>query len=273
MTDKRFVRCTECGALNEPRAVFCSRCGAALPGAALHSPSPRFNSTSVAVGAALLVGLSILAFFLYNSIARSLDGTESVALYAGQKGVPATLPSESSSTTVKTDANGVPVTTAGSATDPSAATTTTDPPVSVRPKATVSSSALKGTGTASFQATNLVDGDLTTAWLEGAKGSGPGEWVRFEFAQPTLLSRIEIANGYQKDPTHFASNPRIKLVNVEFSSGATYLVQLHDVTDPQTIIPVGEAIEWVKLVIVSVYPGQDNQDAALTEVRLLEKVD
>jgi hypothetical protein len=164
------------------------------------------------------------------------------------------------------------VTSAGSV-DPAATTTTTDPSVTVRPKATVSSSALKGTSLEGFRATNLVDGNLTTAWLEGAKGAGTGEWVRFEFAQPTLLTRIEIANGYQKDSNRFASHPRVRLVNVEFSSGASYLVELHDVTALQTIIPSAEAIEWVKLVIVSVYPGQDNQDAALTEVRLLEKVD
>jgi hypothetical protein len=269
MVDNRFVRCTECAALNEPRAVFCSRCGSSLPGSGRGGSSPRFNAASLALGAALLVGLVILAFALYGTIARSLDKSQSVAVFSGQNGIPATLPSDSSSTTVKTDASGKPA--AGAVTDPSVATTTPETQVMIRPKATRSSSSLKGTATASFQAPNLVDGDLTTAWIEGAANAGLGEWVRFEFGQPTSLARIEIANGYQKDAKRFAANPRVRLASIELSSGTTYLVELHDVGDPQAIILSGEAIDWVKLVIVSVYPGQTNQETALTEVRLFEK--
>ena len=270
MTDARFVRCSECGALNEPRAVFCSRCGASLPSPAHGIPTPRWSSTSLALGAALLLALALVVFLLYSTVARSLDKTASIMPYKDQTGIPA---STSTTSTVETDANGAPVTTLAPQNDPSATTTTTELAVMVRPKATVSSSALKGTSTASFQATNLVDGDLTTAWIEGAEGAGLGEWVRFEFAEPTLLARIEIASGFQKDAGRFALNPRVKLVNVEFSSGATYLVALYDTMDPQTIIPAGEAIEWVKLVVVSVYQGEDDTGTALSEVRLFEKVD
>jgi hypothetical protein len=209
----------------------------------------------------------LIAFVLYSTVARSLDRTASIEPYRDQKGVPATV---STSTTVRTDANGVPI---ASPVDPSASTTTTEPPLKVRPKATLSSSALKGTSTASFQATNLVDGDLTTTWIEGVKGTGLGEWVRFEFSRPTVLARIEFANGYQKDAARFAAHPRVGLVNVEFSSGEAYLVELQDTQELQYILPASEAIEWVKLVIVSVYPGETNEDTALTEVRLLEQVD
>jgi hypothetical protein len=264
MTDTRFVRCRECGAQNEPRAVFCSRCGASLPGPARGNPRPRFNRTSLALGAALLLGLLLLAFILYNTVARGIGGSADIAPYKDQQGIPASL---HTTTTVGTD---TPTTAAGT---PAASTTTTEQPLMVRPKATVSSSALKGTATASFQATNLLDGDLTTAWIEGKKGAGLGEWVRFDFAQPTLLARIDIVNGYQKEETSFAANPRAKLVSVQFSSGATYLVELQDTQDLQFIVPAGEAIEWVKLVIVSVYPGKVNEDTALSEVHLYERVD
>ncbi len=271
MTDHRFVRCSECGALNEPRAVFCSRCGAALPGPTHLNPAPRFNSTSLALGAALMLGLLIVAFVLYTTVARSLDKSVDIVPYAEQEGIPASLSTESSSTTVKTDGAGAPVTVPGAET--AATTTTTEPPLLVRPKAMVSSSALKGTPTASFQATNLVDGDLTTAWIEGAKGHGLGEWVRIEFSQPTLLSRIEVANGYQKDTARFSNRPRVRLVKIEYSSGATQLVELRDVQELQYILPAGEAIQWVKLVIVSVYPGENDEDTSISEVRLFERAD
>jgi hypothetical protein len=269
MTDNRFVRCSECGALNEPQAVFCSRCGAALPSPVHGVPRPRLTNTSFALGAALLLGLLLLVFILYSTIARGLDKNASIAPYADQKGIPASV---ITTTTIRSGGQ-APITTEGTQADPALTTTTAEPPVLVRPKATVSSSALKGTSLAGFQATNLVDGDFSTAWIEGAKGNGLAEWVRFEFSKPTLLSRIEIANGYQKDAARFRTCPRVKLVNIEFSSGATYLVELQDTQDLQFIVPAGEAIEWIKLVIVSVYPGVENEETALSEVRLFEKAD
>lgn len=266
MTDTRFIKCSQCGALNEPRAVFCSRCGAALPSSP-DSDKPRLSNSNMAMGAVLLLGLLTIAFVLYSTVARSIDKSVDVVPYADQKGVPASL---STTTTVQTDATGMPVTLG---TDPSSVTTTTDAPILVRPKATVASSALKGTSTASFQATNLVDSSLLTAWIEGTKGPGLGEWVRFEFSQPTVLTRIDIANGYQKDANRFAANPRVRLVNVEFSSGATYLVELQDTMELQYMVPPKEAVEWVKMVIISIYPGKDNEETALSDVRLFEKVD
>jgi hypothetical protein len=221
------------------------------------------------LGVALVLGLFLVVFVLYTTVSRGLDKTADIVPYRNQKGIPA---STSTSTTAAAGAAGAP-TTAGSQSGPSVSTTTTEPPVMVRPKATVSSSALKGTSTASFQATNLVDGDLTTAWIEGAKEAGLGEWVRFEFSEPTLLAKIEIANGYQKDTSTFAANPRVRLLSIQFSSGATYLVELYDTPDFQSIVPAGEAIEWIKLVIVSVYPGKSNEDTALSEVRLYKQVD
>ncbi len=266
MSDSRFVRCSQCGALNEPRAVFCSRCGASLPGAIHGTPRPKVNNTSVALGTALLLFLAILAFVLYTTVAKSLDKSVNVVSYAGQTGIPAST--EPPASTVATDASGAPVDA-----DTSVSTTTTEPLLVVRPKATVSSSALKGTSTASFQATNLLDGQLSTAWIEGAKGPGLGEWVRFEFSKPILLARIEIANGYQKDSARFARDPRVRLVSVEYSSGATQLVELLDTEQVQFIIPADEAVEWIKLVVVSVYEGEDGQDTALSEVQIFERTE
>jgi hypothetical protein len=219
------------------------------------------------MGGALLLGLVIVVAIFYAIVARALSPQESIAPYAEQKGIPATISTAPAATTADTSA-GVE----GAVTD-TVSTTTTLPAITIRPKATVSSSALRGTAIASFQATNLVDGDLATPWLEGANGAGLGEWVRFEFTQPLELARIEILNGYQKDEERFAGNPRVRLIMVEYSSGATQLVELSDLKDPQMINPTSEAVEWVKLAIVSVFPGDQWEDTALSEVRIYEKTD
>ena len=44
----------------------------------------------------------------------------------------------------------------------------------IRPTAASASSVLKATSTNNYRATNLLDGDLTTAWNEGAEGPGTG---------------------------------------------------------------------------------------------------
>ena len=219
------------------------------------------------MGGALLLSLLIVVTVFYAIVARALSPQNEIAPFADQKGIPATISTTPPTTTADSTAA-----TATGATD-TVSTTTTLPAMTIRPKATVSSSALKGTAIASFQATNLVDGDLTTPWQEGANGAGLGEWVRFEFTQPVELARLEILNGYQKDDERYLGNPRVRLVMVEYSSGATQLVELSDVRDPQIVNPTSEAVEWVKLAIVSVYPGDKWEDTALSEVRIYEKSD
>ena len=59
-------------------------------------------------------------------------------------------------------------------------------------------------------------------------------------------------------------------MKVEYSNGDTKLIDLLDTTEFQSISPTGEAVEWVKLTIVSVYDGEEWDDTALSEVRIYE---
>jgi hypothetical protein len=207
---------------------------------------------------ALLLALAVVTFTLVIILQRGLNPSASIDPFAGQTGTPASI--GSASTVTSTGASGVDST-----------TSSTLAPVQVRPTAVVASSILKATTSKSYRATNLLDGDLTTAWEEGAKGPGLGEWVRFEFSKPVVIARIEIANGYQKDDERFAGNPRVKSLKVEYSNGVTQLIDLADSKDYQSIIATSEAVDWFKLIIVSVYPGGRWEDTALSEVRIFQK--
>ena len=209
------------------------------------------------MGVALLLGLAVITFALGMLIQRTLSSAESVDPYAGQSGTSATIG------TTSTQGSG------GGASE----TTSTLAPVQVRPTAAEASSVLKATSSNSYRATNLLDGDLATAWEEGAAGPGLGEWVRFEFSEPLVIARIEIANGYQKDEERFLGNPRIKSMKVEYSNGVVQLIDLADATDYQSINATSEPVEWFKLIVVSVYPGETWEDAALSEVRVFEKAE
>lgn len=255
MTSSEFVRCRECHALNDSRALFCTRCGAHLWGRFPEQDrrrGRRVTAASAVRGFALLLVLAAVVFALYAIVRQALDREDDLAANARQTGAMATL---STTTTVK-----------GPAGDASASSTAQA--TLVRPKAVTASSALRASSTNDYRATNLLDGDLETAWSEGADGPGAGEWVRFEFSQQVTLSRIEIANGYQKDEDRFFGNPRVRSLQVEYSTGSTQLVTLLDTKEFQVIVPTRQPVEWVKLTIVSVYPGDKWDDTSLSEVRI-----
>lgn len=250
---EEYVRCPLCRATNGPGALFCARCGAAIRSRGQQSLSRRFSLAGAVLGILLLVMLAAAVLVLYGLVSSALRPEEKAKTYAQRPGTTATVVAQTPSS---------------AETDETEATASTLPLQLVRPTSVTSSSALEATSTASYGATNLVDGDLATAWNEGAEGPGIGEWVRFEFSRQWVLARIEIANGYQKDDERYFGNGRVRSLAIEYSTGTTQLVDLLDSKDIQTIIPTRQPVEWFKITIVDVYPGKIWDDTALSEVRI-----
>ena len=254
------IRCRECRTLNEPGSLFCNRCGSSLEGPA-YARNPyrrsRITAGGIAMGLALFLLLLAATFVLGVIVYRTVRAEEHVEPLAGRPGTTA-------STNVA-PTGGSPSETAGPSTTLAA--------MIVRPRAASASSALKATSITNYGPTNLLDGDLATAWNEGAEGPGVGEWVRFEFSQPVVLARLEVANGYQKDDERFFGNIRVKTFKLEYSNGATQLVDLLDIKDFQVVNTIRRSTEWIKLTIMSVYPDYEWEDAALSEVRIYELVE
>jgi hypothetical protein len=207
------------------------------------------------MGFALFLVLLATTFTLGFIVYRGLDLGKTVDPYAGRSGTTATIVTESSDNP-------------GGSGGSSGGSSSTKTATVIRPRATSASSVLEPTATSNFRPPNLVDGDLTTAWCEGEEGPGTGEWVRFEFLEPVVVDHLEIANGYQKDDDRFFSTARIKSLELEYSNGATQLVELLDTKDLQSITTTRRATEWIRLTVVSVYPDYEWEDAALSEVRI-----
>lgn len=66
-----------------------------------------------------------------------------------------------------------------------------------------------------YGVTNLIDGDPSTAWVEGAPGDGEGEWIEVEF-RDFVPHAIGILNGYTKSEETYYQNNRVKRCEVEF---------------------------------------------------------
>jgi hypothetical protein len=137
----------------------------------------------------------------------------------------------------------------------------------VIPKSLAASSILAADGSNTYVVDNLADNNLTTAWSEGVGNPGLGEWVRFEFGKTVRVDRIEIANGYQKDSQRFRGNPRIRTLQIDYSDGSSQLVNLYDITGYQYVTTSSRATTYIKLTIISVYPGDKWEDTSLSEIR------
>ena len=69
-----------------------------------------------------------------------------------------------------------------------------------------SSSTLAGRPASRYSVKNLFDGKLETAWVEGAKGDGKGEWVEVEFPDAVEVDGFLLAPGYGRSAELFAAN-------------------------------------------------------------------
>ena len=257
MTEERSVRCQQCEVLNDPGTAFCTRCGASLRdfgGKPRFRKRRRLTANGAILGFIMLVLLVIVVMMFGVVIYRTSHPVVTVDPLAGRSGTTA-----STSTTLGEGS------TSTTAADPSTATSL--PVAPERPRAATESSALKATNARNYRATNLLDGNLETAWTEGADGPGLGEWVEFQFTLPLTLVRIEVANGYQLDESRFRSSARIKTVQLEYSDGETQLVDLLDTQEYQSIDALPVRTEWIKMTIVSVHPNYLWADASLSEVR------
>jgi hypothetical protein len=267
MAARNQIRCPQCGVPNDPGALFCSRCGASQnrPGYT-GTRSGRVSLAGATMALACLIGLAVTAFVLYTIVTRVVAPTAhaatSTTVYSGSPGTLATL---NTSTTV------------GPTTSTTADGTTSKGSILVRPQAATASSSLTPTNLNDFRPTNLLDGDVSTAWVEGAAGTGARQWVKFQFEQPITLARIEIANGYQKSAEFFADYVRVKSLQVDYSDGSRQVIQLQDeqglqVMDPKTTDNQPITTQWIKFTILTVYPAYKWPQAALSDIHIYEVV-
>ncbi|MCP3136961.1 discoidin domain-containing protein [Pyxidicoccus xibeiensis] len=118
-----------------------------------------------------------------------------------------------------------------------------------------------------YDSDNVRDGEDSTAWCEGAKGTGRGEWLKFTFNTPVTVGELTLVAGYNKSPEVWRRNARLKRVRLHFSDGTRQDADLDDSASPQDILlETKSALESVKLEVLAVYPGSRHADACVSEV-------
>ncbi len=134
------------------------------------------------------------------------------------------------------------------------------------------SSNLCGDGKNEYIPKKARDLKYDTAWCEGVKGSGLGEWIKFDFAESDLFGstiniyRILIINGLAASKELYFANNRVKKLEVEFSEGEKRIIELKDgILDYQSFVFHIKA-KWVKLTILEVYKGKKYDDTCISEI-------
>jgi hypothetical protein len=117
-----------------------------------------------------------------------------------------------------------------------------------------------------FMPENTRDDSIETAWVEGAKGPGIGEWLAFTFS-PQTIQYVEIYPGYGKSKELFFANNRLKRATLIFSDGTRAAVQLFDEPRVQTVaLPKPVRTGSLRLIIEEVYAGTKYDDTVISEI-------
>jgi hypothetical protein len=119
----------------------------------------------------------------------------------------------------------------------------------------------------------IADDDAATAWVEGTKSSGAGEWVRINVTplDKTTKVRLQIKNGYQKSKDLFKANARAKGVTIKLlPSKIERKAVLEDKDGFQELVieqPSAE-LRAIELQIVSVYEGSKYADLCISDLQV-----
>lgn len=124
-----------------------------------------------------------------------------------------------------------------------------------------------------YDADHVIDGDDTTAWIEGKEGMGIGEWVQLQAEEPTYVSGIAIKNGYIKSDKTLTRNAQVKTIRIYAMGMEPVTYELSPSYDTEgnysDVIWFEEPVEtdYLKFEILDTFEGEDyvNEDNSISE--------
>ena len=134
------------------------------------------------------------------------------------------------------------------------------------------SSELSPLGSYSYGPNYTLDNNLNTAWSEGVKGYGTGQYIEYTFPKTVQLAAVKVANGYQKSKDLHAVNSRIKTARLDFDNNQSHYITFNDVFGWEKFdFPKLFKTRKMRLTITEVYPGKKYQDVLISDIKFLIK--
>ena len=131
-----------------------------------------------------------------------------------------------------------------------------------------SSSNMAPQGNVTYDARNVIDGNPSTAWTEGAPDSGIGEKIFFKSSSEQKVSHLQIMNGYCKSEDLYMKNNRVKNIRIVFSDGTSIDRSLTDEFANYDLIVLTEPVfcNEFYIEITDVYKGTHYDDTCISEI-------
>lgn len=121
----------------------------------------------------------------------------------------------------------------------------------------------------SYEAKNLADGKISTAWFEGVDGSGLNEWVLADLGGEHSVNGFTIWGGYGYSRTYWGHYNRPKSVVVEFSDGSTQEFPLADTFGAQEVnFPSPKKTASLRFRVKAAYSSDAYNDTAISEIQI-----
>ncbi len=117
-------------------------------------------------------------------------------------------------------------------------------------------------------ADRVLDGNASTAWVEGSSGNGVGESISFSFNGDYYIHSMAIEAGYHKSSDLYYKNSRPSQIRVTFSDGSSEVFPLNDEMNRQLVFfSSGTLTSSITVTIESVYSGNKYQDVAISGIQ------
>ena len=136
------------------------------------------------------------------------------------------------------------------------------------------SSILKSQKINKYGVASLLDDSNFTAWFEGNKGQGVGQWIVVDFGELRTVREIIVKNGYNKKEGLFYNNSRVRTLSLSFfrrTDTPNLLFSKTSLVNRFSKLLAIITARWVQLKILSVIKGQKYTDTGLNELRVLSR--
>lgn len=137
-----------------------------------------------------------------------------------------------------------------------------------------------------YEPEHIIDGDYTTAWIEGKDTLGIGESVSLEFGEIDRIKRMLIYNGFLNTKYRYAVNGKVTRLLAEFSDGTSKTIEVNIISVPEDKVPFGKdemspteivfdvpiSAKNVKLTVLDAVAGTKYNDVAISEVEIYHEI-
>ncbi len=133
-----------------------------------------------------------------------------------------------------------------------------------------------------YEPLRAIDGNLTTAWLEGNEGLGIGESISVKFDKTERITRMVLYNGFLNSKYRYAINGKVKSLLIDFNDGTRQQADIRVMDVPEEKVPFSNdemnpteivfdhpiSASEMKLTILDAVPGTKYDDVCISEIEL-----